>query len=109
MLTIIQRAGEYVIEWGQELEKQYKAQDHGSAYGNKRSTNASADEPPSKRAKVNSTSANDEDMRSAWEANALDKLKVADLKAWLTSRKLSTSGLKADLVARVEQHFETKA
>jgi len=111
---IDKRAGSYVIDWGEELEAQHQAWE----LENRGSTKRAADDEKAaapKRAKASKTAANgdgeaptDDDMRTTWENQNLSKLTMPVLKAWLSSKKLSVGGKKAELVDRVEQWFESK-
>ena len=47
-------------------------------------------------------------MKSAYEKNGVKRLTVVQLKAWLISKRLETTGKKADLVERVEEYFDRK-
>lgn len=50
----------------------------------------------------------DEYMQNEIDKNAVNKLTLPILKAWLKSKRLDTTGNKASLVERVEGWFETK-
>lgn len=94
-----QRAGHYVIEWGQELEQQYQAwqAEHGhkklkSATAFKRSAD-SADNAPAKKVKTASGSSaeavDDESMRRHFIAGTLSKVSIH---AARTARGCGSSG-----------------
>ncbi|RHZ74219.1 ATP-dependent DNA helicase II subunit 1 [Aspergillus turcosus] len=114
---IDKRAGEYVLSWADELEKQYAAP---AAQGPKstlvkrsaKDRAADADEAsshPSKRIKAESGSDGVEvEVRLHYEKGSLSKLTVAVLKDFLTAHGRSTAGKKADLIERVEEYMETK-
>jgi ATP-dependent DNA helicase 2 subunit 1 len=46
------------------------------------------------------------ELRTTIDAGNLGKFTVADLKSWLASKGLNSSGKKADLVERIEQWVE---
>ncbi|RHZ46246.1 putative DSB repair complex subunit Ku70 [Aspergillus thermomutatus] len=114
---IDKRAGDYVLSWADELEKQYAAT---AAQGPKstlvkRSTKdraADGDEAsshPSKKIKSESKPEGVEvEVRHHYEKGSLSKLTVAVLKDFLTAHGRSTAGKKADLVERVEEYMESK-
>jgi ATP-dependent DNA helicase 2 subunit 1 len=114
---IDKRAGEYVLSWADELEKQYAAPaTHGpKSTLVKRSAKdraADADEAsshPSKRIKSESGPEGvDVEVRLHYEKGSLSKLTVAVLKDFLTAHGRSTAGKKADLIERVEEYMESK-
>ncbi|EZF24226.1 ATP-dependent DNA helicase II subunit 1 [Trichophyton rubrum D6] len=105
--AIDKRTGDLVIEWGEELEAQYRALEKSQPATStlvKRpapSAKEIKEEPASKKAKTEEL----EDIKAHYEKGTLNKLTVAVLKDFLTSHSLPTSGKKADLVERVEEHF----
>lgn len=118
---IDKRAGQYVLEWGHELENQYRewqATNNGTATAtgsSKRSAFAtpadggSTKEPARKTKRTSDGDApSDAEMRSHFETNTVNKLTVAVLKAWLGSKGEVARGKKSELVDQVVACFETK-
>ena len=115
---IHKRAGALVQEWGEELQEQFKLwqlQNAGKHVGAKREGSASANGAAKKSRATPSTSAGspeavltDEEMRNHVNKDTIGKLNIPVLKEWLSSKRLDTRGKKADLVERVERHFEDK-
>jgi len=118
---IHKRAGQYVVEWGEILDEQFRMwqQDNDrhvkpTASGAAKRTKADG-ASSAKSQKVKQEDEDDEegltdrDMKTAYQRDALSKFKVADLKAWLQGKGLG-KGLtkKADLVEAVTGWFETK-
>jgi ATP-dependent DNA helicase 2 subunit 1 len=65
--------------------------------------------PPAKKPKIKAQSLEDmsmDDIRKALAAGNLTKYTVADLKDWLSSKGLSTTGTKPVLLERIEQWLE---
>lgn len=117
---IHKRAGSYVQEWGQELDKE-----HHNWQGENRDKIASMAAPGSKRPAAKNVKAMDEsgkkiktddgdaaitdqEMRIAFQKQRVEKYKVSELKDWLEGKGLKAAGKKADLVARIEAHFEKR-
>ncbi|KAI7969479.1 hypothetical protein EIK77_005109 [Talaromyces pinophilus] len=113
---IDKRAGDYVLEWGEELEKQYQKmytdqpKTSTLAKRGKPSYDAAAEDKPAKKVKTESTNGGNAsaEVQSHYSSGSLSKLTVAVLKEFLTEKKLSTAGKKADLVERVEEYFDRK-
>ncbi|KAF2150686.1 Ku DNA-binding complex, Ku70 subunit [Myriangium duriaei CBS 260.36] len=121
---IDKRAGQYVIEWGQELEKQhieYQRHNAGTTTATgaaKRgtTTNSASRGDGSKKPKTanggvpatTNGALSDADMKSKYENDTVSKLTVAVLKEWLSSKGLKPTSKKADLVDQVTSYFETK-
>ncbi|KAI9832754.1 MAG: ATP-dependent DNA helicase II subunit 1 [Sarea resinae] len=132
---IDKRAGEYVIEWGQELEQQYRAWQKenqlGAPTGSKRGAPSSiaATNGSSKRSRTSTSVTpsitasshapsgapgsrypvpDDDEMRVLYEKNKVSKLVVPVLQEWLVGKRLNDRGKKGELVERVEGWFETK-
>ncbi|PWY72920.1 ATP-dependent DNA helicase II subunit 1 [Aspergillus heteromorphus CBS 117.55] len=112
---IDKRAGEYVINWADELEKQYAkisaATPQPTSTLVKRGAKDFDDEPSKSSKKVKaeeSYESVEQDVRNHYKTNTLSKLTVAVLKSFLTSQGLSNVGKKADLVERVEEFLESK-
>ncbi|KAG9693937.1 Ku70/Ku80 beta-barrel domain-containing protein, partial [Aureobasidium melanogenum] len=116
---IDKRAGQYVIEWGSELEEQYEvwkranAGRHTATGATKRGSAAAGES--TKRTKTtavskSSDSISDEEMRKAFETNKINKFTVANLKAWCQEKgiKLPAGAKKGDVVDEVTSHFENK-
>ncbi|KAH0537587.1 ATP-dependent DNA helicase II subunit 1 [Glutinoglossum americanum] len=120
---IHKRAGEYVLEWGRELEQQFHAWQKQNGTGAKRAANDDNGSLPNKKAKTPSGAVlagsssssrpppllDDEAMRTHWKKNTVDKLTVPALKNWMESKNLTISGKKLDLVERVDEYFESKS
>ncbi|KAL2813315.1 SPOC like C-terminal domain-containing protein [Aspergillus cavernicola] len=113
---IHKRAGDYVLSWAEELDKQYEMI---SASSGPKSTLAkrpakdkdAADKagPPSKKIKAEANSGDlQEEVQKHYQKGTLSKLTVAVLKDYLTTQGRSAAGKKADLVERVEELLETK-
>ncbi|KAK4546595.1 hypothetical protein LTR36_001812 [Oleoguttula mirabilis] len=119
---IHKRAGGYVVEWGQVLDEQFRMWQRDNEKHVKPTTNGAAKrtkaEPPSagagggKAKKVKhedgEEGVTDAGMREAYATDALSKVLVADLKAWLQGKGQKVVGKKADLVDAVTKYFETK-
>lgn len=110
---IDKRAGDYVMEWSDQLNKQ-AATITGSgpkstlAKRGAKDQNAEDDSGKApKKPKVEDGNSED-DLRKHFEKGTLSKLTLPVLKDFLTSRGRSAAGKKADLVERVEEVFETK-
>ncbi|PYH93205.1 ATP-dependent DNA helicase II subunit 1 [Aspergillus ellipticus CBS 707.79] len=117
---IDKRAGDYVLSWADELDKQYGqvtaakpaptsnlvkrgAKDQASAFDDETSK-------PSKKVKVEeSPESVEEEVRSHYKKGTLSKLTVVTLKSFLASQGRSNVGKKADLLERVEEFLESKA
>lgn len=118
---IDKRAGQYVIEWGEELENEYrhwasKSRKSSSAL-TKRSADTAAAHTTSlaKRVKTESGAPpastsdggmTDAEMMEQNERGNISKLTMPVLKEWLGARRLPTSGKKADLVERIQKYFD---
>ncbi|KAL1967711.1 hypothetical protein VTN77DRAFT_2968 [Rasamsonia byssochlamydoides] len=114
---IDKRAGDYVISWGEELEKQYRkmfAEQPKTSTLLKRQAKVPEDEfeeraRPSKKVRAEPDGQEvAADVRSHYERGALSKLTLPVLKEFLSSQKLSTAGKKAELIERIEEFFEHK-
>ncbi|KAL8733228.1 MAG: hypothetical protein Q9166_002245 [cf. Caloplaca sp. 2 TL-2023] len=115
---IDKRAGEYVLEWGRELQARHdewlkKNSSGGGMFGGKRAAgggdgdgDGNGDGGAKKKAKVEEV--DDAGMKKAFEKNTVGKLTVAVLKGWLEGKGLEAKGKKGELVDRVESFFETK-
>jgi ATP-dependent DNA helicase 2 subunit 1 len=107
-----QRAGQYVIDWGHELEAQY--QKYISSHGHRSTTTSTA----TKRAapadgggttkKIKTENVGEEEMRERFESGTVDKLTLPILKEFLAAKKMAVAGKKAELVDRVIGYFESK-
>ena len=116
------------MDWGEELHERSKEWEavNGSSYsastvpakrGAPPPTAASGipDRPATKKSKTTpsagddaTTTTSDDTMRKAFEKNAISKLTVSELKAWLAGKKMGVGGKKVDLVERVEGYWEMK-
>lgn len=113
---IDKRAGPYVIDWGHELHRQFedwrKHNDSVTVPVKRPAPSAKDDESSKGEKKARTMVLNDglthEDMKTAFEKQTINKLTIPQLKSWLASKSLPTSGKKFDLVERVEELFEKK-
>ena len=122
---IDKRAGQMVIEWGQELENQSRAlQASRSKYrdvdmkeGSHKRSAESGSTQLAKRLKTSQETAlptssgamSDEDMKKHWQQERLSKLTVAVLSEWLKNKKFNISGKKKpELIEDVEGYFENR-
>ncbi|QGA14593.1 hypothetical protein EYB26_002249 [Talaromyces marneffei] len=113
---IDKRAGDYVLEWGEELEKQYQnmytnqPKTSTLAKRGKPSYEPVAEDKPAKKVKTENANGGNAsaEVQSHYRSGSLSKLTVAVLKEFLTEKQLSVSGKKADLVERVEEYFDRK-
>ncbi|PYH38260.1 putative DSB repair complex subunit Ku70 [Aspergillus neoniger CBS 115656] len=112
---IDKRAGDYVLSWAEELEKQHAKTSTAAPHptstlvkrGSKDRASETEDSKPSKKIKVEEGSGNlEEEVRRHHEKGTLSKLTVAILKDFLTSNGRSNAGKKADLIERVEEFLE---
>ncbi|KAF3277362.1 ATP-dependent DNA helicase II subunit 1 [Orbilia oligospora] len=113
--NIEKHAGQYIQDWGDALSqamaefrltKPAQVEIHGTKRGREPAGAAAA-----KKVKKDVDSGPgdaDKEMRAAYDKNTLSKLTVAVLKDWLNSKGMSVAGKKADLVERIEEHFENK-
>lgn len=116
---IDKRAGDYVMEWSDQLNKQAETIAATATATGPKSTLAkrgakdrtaeddSGNANAAKKPKVEEGSS-ENDLRKHFEKGTLAKLTLPVLKDFLTSRGRSAAGKKADLVERVEEFFETK-
>lgn len=115
---IDKRAGSYVVQWGEVLDAAYRhwQQENNAHYhaatngGTKRSQKADPATAGAKKVKQEGGGDPTEgDIREAYEKDALTKLTVKDLKAFLAQHKVG-KGLtkKSDLVNAVTGYFEQK-
>jgi ATP-dependent DNA helicase 2 subunit 1 len=115
---IDKRAGQYVLDWGEELDKEFaehqkKNGGHNSmpAVGSKRTADGSVGGSSSKKVKkedAGEDAPDDGEMRAKWEKGQLEKFTVPVLKAFCQAKKLAFSGRKGDLVDRINDYFESK-
>lgn len=112
---IDKRAGDYVLEWGEELEKQYQKmytdQPKTSTLAKRgKPYEAATEDKPAKKVKTESANGGNAlaEVQSHYSSGSLSKLTVAVLKEFLTEKKLSAAGKKADLVERVEEYLDQK-
>ncbi|KKY25633.1 putative dsb repair complex subunit ku70 [Phaeomoniella chlamydospora] len=113
---IDKRAGEYVIQWGEELERTYqalrKSKPTATSTLAKRSRPTDSSNGPSKKVKVDLEDQteldipSDDEMRALWKKDKLPTLTVQKLRDWLMSKKLALGGKKGELIERVERYFE---
>ncbi|WEW56412.1 ATP-dependent DNA helicase II subunit 1 [Emydomyces testavorans] len=109
---IDKRAGEYVVDWGQELEIQHRLlerQHPATSTLVKRPASSiknESGERATKKAKIGNEA--DDEVKMHYEKGNLNKLTVAVLKDFLSNHNLSGTGKKVDLIERVEEFFENK-
>lgn len=120
---IDKRAGEMVIEWGQELETQFQAwhasESRSRDRGIKETSKKRSGDPDTtslpKRMKTSQGTApptsadvmSDEDMKKYWQQDKLSKLTVTMMSDWLRQKKISAGGKKKqDLIEAIEGYFE---
>ncbi|TAQ86482.1 hypothetical protein B7494_g5190 [Chlorociboria aeruginascens] len=104
---IEKRAGSYLHGWRQILEKESEPSQRPNV---KREASLEVEAGrPKKKAKAAPQSLDSmsvDDLRKAIESESLGKFTVGDLKDWLFSKGISTSGKKPQLIERVEQWVE---
>ncbi|KAL2797024.1 SPOC like C-terminal domain-containing protein [Aspergillus keveii] len=112
---IDKRAGDYVLSWAEELEKQYAKLPATSGVkttlAKRPAKDTSASGPPAKKAKAADGGAaadSQVEVQKHFQKGTLSKLTVAVLKDYLASQGRSSAGKKADLVERVEELLESK-
>ncbi|KAF4553412.1 ATP-dependent DNA helicase II subunit 1-like protein [Elsinoe fawcettii] len=118
---IDKRVGEYVLDWGNALEEQYKAsaKDYAglTSDGGATKRGAGANGTASKKTKmtdggVKASSSDggpsDEEMRSYFQKNTINKLTVPVLRTWAQSKGIKSGSKKADIVDAIQGWFETK-
>ncbi|KXT17510.1 hypothetical protein AC579_3235 [Pseudocercospora musae] len=115
---IHKRAGGYVVEWGELLDKAFDEWNATNDSRIKPATNGASKRTAAPSAAPRSKKVKDEDeddegvtdatMRAAFQKGKIESFKVADLKRWLKAKGLSTAGKKPDLVELVTSYFETK-
>ena len=132
---IDKRAGSYVIDWGHELHRQYeewRKENESSAVLGKRPTPGGKDDIAVRGAKKTKTGegdrtpeVDDAQMKKAFEKQSVGKARdlfkyiyfdmltplqmtIPQLRTWLQSKGMPVGGKKAQLVERVEGHFEQK-
>lgn len=113
---IDKRAGEYVLDWGRELQEQHEVwlKENSSAMaalsiGSKRSAAAGdeRDDGGTKK-KTRVEEVDDAGMKKAYANDKVGKLTVAVLKGWLEGKGMDGRGKKGELVDRVTGYFENK-
>jgi ATP-dependent DNA helicase 2 subunit 1 len=120
---IDKRAGHYVAQWGVALEDEYRTwtkdkKSHPGGVGVKRGADEEKGTTSKKaRSHAGSTKSSSSETLNGMSTNQLKKhikagklgtATVAELKEWLSSNGLETSGRKAELMERIEQCFESK-
>ncbi|KAL4953074.1 SPOC like C-terminal domain-containing protein [Aspergillus filifer] len=112
---IDKRAGDYVLSWSDELDKQYAeiaSLAPQTTLAKRPANTAAKSAPPAKKIKAEGGGAGSsnvqDEVKSHHEKGILNKLTVATLKEYLSSQGRSTAGKKADLLERVEEFLETK-
>ncbi|KAL8626542.1 hypothetical protein Q9189_007769 [Teloschistes chrysophthalmus] len=109
--AIDKRAGEYVMEWGRELEEEHQAWVKEGGAGGTATKRGADDEGDGKRKKVKVEEGeviDDKEMRQMVKKGTASKLKVSVLKAWVQAKGMEGKGKKDELVDRVEGWFESK-
>ena len=113
---IHKRAGEYVLGWGEQLEKDHRnwaasdsAQTMVLPKHPRPKPEAGNGEPPAKKIKKeNGDAMSEEDMRAAWKENRVQRFTVAELKAFAQTRGIAVAGKKADIADQIEAWFENQ-
>lgn len=113
---IHKRAGQYVVEFGDKLSEAYQRWQKDNAGqirptangGAKRSTPAPSGGNKKIKQEGGDDGPTDEDMRRAYQKDAIGTYTVAHLKSFLQGKGLSAAGKKQDLVDAVTRHFETR-
>lgn len=116
LLTVFfQRAGDYVLSWSDELDKQYNivaANGPKSTLPKRPAKGDAADKagPPAKKIKAEGGGSGNHqaEVQKHYQNGTLSKMTVASLKEYLTTQGRSAAGKKAELVERVEELLETK-
>lgn len=112
---IEKRTGEYVAKWADILDKsalEYQKESYGGIDGSKlkRSSSEDADEGAIKKKikteKKGLENLSPDEIRKLVRSAGLSKHTVPELKDWLISKGLTSSGKKAALVERIEQWAE---
>ena len=107
--AISKRAGGYLEEWSETLEKETDQASHTKTL--KRDPDDEIPERPAKRSraaseKPNGSSLNPAQLKAAVESGGITKMTVAQLKDVLGGKGMNTQGKKMELVERVEQWVE---
>lgn len=115
---IDKRVGPYVVDWGIELHKQHGEWQRGNSSARIAPTKRPAPfahdgdvhQRSDKRARMAASEDTiaDEDMKKAFEKQSIGKMTMPQLKSWLQVKGMAVGGKKADLVDRIENHFEQK-
>lgn len=105
---IDKRAGDYVVEWGVELDEQFRSWQAERGNDKKRAATISSDKPSKKIKKEDDEddgAMDDDVVKRAAKGGTLKKIPNPQLKEWLKSKKLDTTGKKDDLMQRIEDYF----
>ncbi|KAF2138231.1 uncharacterized protein K452DRAFT_256339 [Aplosporella prunicola CBS 121167] len=108
---IAKRVGDQVTEWGQVLDQEFSEWEAASRQQHKRRGESEQPQALPKRAKTEAAAGDvldDAEMKGHYERGSLAKLTVPVLKNWAHSKHISVAGKKADIIERIEEHFETK-
>ena len=108
---IHKRAGPYVLSWAEQLDEDHRlweSQNRGVALAKRPASSKGGEGSKRLKLEEGSLGASDADMRAAWQKGALEKMTVAELKAWMNTKALDTGGKKTELVERVEAWFESQ-
>lgn len=113
---IAKRAGQYVIDWGTELEKQYSSWFAGRGAATKKLPVGMKREAPedgagnSKRVKSEPAGGDmtEAQVRLLWETNDLSNLRIPQLKAFAASKGVSASGKKAEIIDSISRWFQDR-
>lgn len=108
-----QRVKAFTHDWGQELDTQFKlwqesnVKEPTKTAGIKRSASNVPDPEAVKKQKARTAamSMTDDEMRDYYKRDKLGALSMSQLKDWLKTKGVSTTGKKSDLVERVEQNI----
>ncbi|PVH77702.1 Ku DNA-binding complex, Ku70 subunit [Cadophora sp. DSE1049] len=109
---INKRAGEYIKSWGGVLEEQsraYTRAHYGDNDGARLKRSSEGEEGPQKRIKTEKKGLegmSHGDLKNLVVAGNISKYTVPELKEWLSSKGLTATGKKGDLVEIIEQWVE---
>jgi ATP-dependent DNA helicase 2 subunit 1 len=104
---INKRAGEYINEWGQILDKEYRGMEDDRKQKFNRDE---SEEPPKKKIKPSHSQTLDEmsvsELKKVVGTGGLGKYTVQNLKDFLNAKGLDGKGKKPELIEKVEQYVE---
>jgi ATP-dependent DNA helicase 2 subunit 1 len=103
---INKRAGEYINKWGITLEEEFQRLNVAQSV---KRVSEEPDRPKKKKLKVDNSSLDSMthgELKDLVANEALGKYTISQLRVLLSSKRLGTSGNKADLIERIEQWVE---